>query len=113
MLFMDEVNGFLGGGAEKDNSATIAVRTMMLNFLEGEKKGLEISSPPPRRRRKICCYFQLNLSTNLGSTGKNEGIYVTAACNEVWTMPKNIISRFSTVSFSFPSPVKEGSYRLC
>ncbi len=47
MLFMDEVNGFLGGGAEKDNSATIAVRTMMLNFLEGEKKGLEISSPPP------------------------------------------------------------------
>ncbi len=49
MLFMDEVNGFLGGGAEKDNSATIAVRTMMLNFLEGEKKGLEISGrgPPP------------------------------------------------------------------
>ncbi len=37
---MDEVNGILGGGAEKDNNAQIAVRTMMLNFLEGEKEGI-------------------------------------------------------------------------
>ncbi len=87
ILFCDEINGIIGN-AGKDSGASAAVRTMMLDFLEG-------AFWPKTNPVRLLFLTPRSLS---GSTGQHEGIHVVGTVNAVWEIPKNAISRFRLVS---------------